>query len=384
MTKSGNRTALIIGAGVSGLTTALCLHRRGINSTIIAEKFAPRITSNVAGALWEWPPAVCGHHQDQLSLERSKHWCMVSYREFEEIAHNPETGVYLRPSGFYFRNKVEEHKPHLNKMNELRNEVRGFVHDAELIQHTGVNRSLALRDAYSYTAPMVDTDVYMAWLLRQVKAAGSSVVQGKLEGDLNSNEQTLKRKFGADVIVNCAGLGAKDLTGDPMFPLRGALVRLLNDGRYFPKITRAYCVSGDDLTSDQDIIFIVPRGENRLILGALVEPDEWSTDINLNNHEPVRRMYERCVEFLPILRKAALDTVEPVRVGLRPFRNEGVRLEHVPGTSIVHNYGHGGSGVTFSWGCGEEVAELVESQMSHPSRRVDTHSPNLYSPSRSN
>ena len=364
MTNTSDRNALIIGAGVTGLTTALCLHRRGIRSTILSEKFAPTITSNVAGALWEWPPAVCGYHQDQASLERSKNWSMVSYRKFEELAGQPGTGVYLRPSAFFFRNRVEDHEPHLLKMNELRDKVRGFVHDPELIQQTGVNQNIGLRDAYSYVAPMVDTDTYMEWLMREVKSAGGTVIQTKVEGDLKSKEQELKREYHADVVVNCTGLGSTDLTDDFMYPLRGALVRLVNDGTLFPKVTTAYCVSRDDVTSDQDIVFIVPRGEDRLVLGALVEPDQWSTDINLENYEPIRRMYQRCVEFLPVLGKAKLDVAEPVRVGLRPFRKQSVRLEHVPGTSIVHNYGHGGSGVTFSWGCAAEVAEIVVQQLS--------------------
>jgi D-amino-acid oxidase len=364
MVKSQAQSALIIGAGVSGLTTALCLHRHGIQSTVIAEKFAPQITSVVAGALWEWPPAVCGYHQDQASLNRAKDWSLVSYRKFEELSRNPQTGVYLRPSAFYFRNKVEEHEPHLRKMNEFRNKVRGFVHDAGLIAQTGVNPGIGLKDAYSYLAPMVDTDAYMKWLLHQVKLVGSRVIQAKLAGDLRPQEQQLKREFGADVIVNCAGLGSRELASDPMFPLRGALVRLVNDGKDFPKITRAYCVSHDDVTSDQEIVFIVPRGEDRLILGALAEPDEWSTDINLDSHEPIRRLYQRCVEFLPILKNARLDSAEPVRVGLRPFRKQSVRVEQVPGTAIFHNYGHGGAGVTFSWGCADEVTEFVRGYLS--------------------
>ena len=370
MAQSQNRNALVIGAGVSGLTTALALHRHGIQTTIIAEKFEPEITSVVAGALWEWPPAVCGYHQDQASLERAKIWCMVSYRKFAELAAAPETGVYLRPSAFYFRNRVEEHEPHLRKMNEFQNKVRGFVHDAELIQQTGVNTEIGLKDAYSYLAPMVDTDVYMKWLLRKVKAAGSRVIQRKLEGDLRPQEEHLKGEFGADVIVNCAGLGSRELASDPMFPLRGALVRLVNDGKDFPQVTRSYCVSHDDVTSAQQVVFIVPRGNDRLILGALVEPDEWSTDINLENHEPIRRSYERCVEFLPILKKARLDPAEPVRVGLRPFRKQSVRVEVVPGTAIIHNYGHGGAGVTFSWGCAEEAAELASEYLTSGEKPV--------------
>lgn len=47
---------LVIGAGVSGLTTSLCLLQHGFKVTVVAEKFAPAITSVVAAALWQWPP----------------------------------------------------------------------------------------------------------------------------------------------------------------------------------------------------------------------------------------------------------------------------------------------------------------------------------------
>jgi D-amino-acid oxidase len=357
------RHALIIGAGVSGLTTALCLHRRGIRSTVVSDRFAPNVTSVVAGALWEWPPAVCGFHHDQISLARSKHWCMVSFRKFEELAKDPETGAHLRPVTFYFRSKIEENEFHLMKMNEISANVPGFVRDPGLIEQNGVNSAIGLCDAYSHLAPMVDTDIYMEWLLRQVKAAGTQIITKKIEGDLRANEARLKEQFGAGVIVNCAGLGARELAGEPMFPLRGAVVRLINDGVRMPRLTQAHCVSHDNVTSDQEIVFIVPRGKDRIVLGAIAEADQWDTDIGLD-YPPVRRMYERCLEFLPVLKQAQIDVVEPVRAGLRPFRKANVRLEEVPGAAIVHNYAHGGAGVTFSWGCAVEVAERVDRLLS--------------------
>ena len=54
------------------------------------------------------------------------------------------------------------------------------------------------------------------------------------------------------------------------------------------------------------------------------------------------------------------DLIVGGAVGLRPSRSE-VRLEVevITGRTIVHNYGHGGAGVTLSWGCADEVASLV-------------------------
>ncbi len=361
--KTAKGHALVIGGGVSGLTTALCLHERGIRCTVIAEKLAPEITSVVAGALWEWPPAVCGYHHDEVSLARSKHWCMVSFQKFAELAHDPATGTHLRPVTFYFRNKIEEHEVHLTKMHEIAAIVPGFRRDPALVRENGVNEGIGLVDAYRHLAPMVDTDVYMAWLLQQVQAVGTRVVRRKIVDDLRHAEQALKAEFDADVIVNCSGLGSREIAGEDMYPLRGAVVRLVNDGTRMPLLTQAHCVSHDHVTSDQEIVFIVPRGRDRIVLGAIAEADEWSTDIGLHNHEPIRRIYERCVEFLPALKYAELDPVEPVRVGLRPFRKGNVRLQPVPGTTILHNYGHGGAGVTFSWGCATEVADHVSKML---------------------
>ena len=85
-----------------------------------------------------------------------------------------------------------------------------------------------------------------------------------------------------------------------------------------------HCVSHDESSDEQDIVFIVPRGDDTLVLGGLTEAREWGLDIGLDNYEPIREMYKRCIDFLPILKDAELDAAEPVRVGLRPFRDEHV------------------------------------------------------------
>jgi len=353
---------LVIGGGVSGLTTSLCLRRSGFEVVVVADRFASGTTSTVAGALWEWPPSVCGRHHDQRLLGRSKVWCMTSYEVFAELAKDAHTtGVYLRPAVFYLKRLVEEDPLELAKMNEMKDRVRDFVHSPALIAENGVNPDFGVKDAYSLLAPMVDTDRYLVWLLREVISSGCEVRQQRMRGNLLEREDAIRREFEVDAIVNCSGLGSTELARDTdLSPHRGALIRVHNDGRAMPRITSAHCVAHDASRGEQDMVFIVPRGEDTLVLGGLVEPDEWGLDIGLDNYEPVRAMFRRCVEFLPVLAHAQIDQAEPVRVGLRPFRREDVRLEREPGGRLVHNYGHGGAGISLSWGCARETVELVE------------------------
>jgi len=348
---------VVIGAGVIGLTTALCLRRRGRDVTLIADRFAPNVTSVVAGALWEMPPAVCGHQPD---LARARAWATACYRVFEDLAANPATGAFVRPVTFYFRKLVASDPALRDKITAVAAVARGFRHDPHLITENGINPNLGLVDAYTHLAPMIDTDRYLAWLIEGVKRSGCRLVERKVAAPLRDQQSALLGEFGATAIVNCTGLGACEL-GDPtVFPLRGAVLRVINDGRLMPRIEQAHCVSHDGSSRDPGFIFIVPRGRDHLLLGGFAEPRQSSLAIDWDNCEPIRAIHRRCVEFLPVLAAAEIDAAEPVRVGLRPMRENSVRLEWEEGTRIVHNYGHGGSGVTFSWGCAAEVVELLE------------------------
>jgi D-amino-acid oxidase len=350
---------VVIGAGVVGLTTALCARRAGYRVVIVADRFAPNVTSALAGALWEWPPATSGHHCDEISLERSKSWCMTSYIRFQRLAEDPRTGVHIGPAVHYFRRPIEETPIQYRKMLEVRRNVPGFRRSAALAEEYGVSRDVEVHDAYTHLAPMIDTQRYLGWLLEQAMRAGCQVVQDRIEGDLAEQSQQILDRFSAHAIVNCAGLGSVALTGEQMYPLRGALVCAHNDGHSIPRINSAHCMAPDESTGGQNMVFIMPGSADCVVLGGLVEPGEWRTDVGLGDYAPIRDMVARCHDFLPVLRHATLVSEPTVQVGLRPARSNGIRLDHQCGTRTVHNVGHGGSGVTLSWGCAEEVVNLL-------------------------
>lgn len=147
--------------------------------TVIAKEFASpdsgkRITSEIAGALWEWPPAVCGSHVSEEALERAKVWCMESYAKFVEMAISAEqTGVFMKQSVFYFKDKVEDIPAHFEKMKEI-SHLPGFQHEKNLIEQTGkLRKPDATRVSVGFVA------VYVTRSLNITRLGAPSFSKGK-------------------------------------------------------------------------------------------------------------------------------------------------------------------------------------------------------------
>lgn len=351
---------MVVGGGVSGLTTAFCLQDCGFDVVMVAERFGALTPSVIAGALWEWPPAVCGYYESQPEVvESEKLWSLVSYRQFLELASMAVPGVYLRPVTFYSRKPLEDDAAEFKKLEELCHHVQGFRHDVRLIAENGIADDQGFADAYTYVAPQIDMEIYLAWLEQYVFHRGARKVCRKLSGNWSDIAEALRREYRAQVVIQATGLGAGDL-GDPrIMPVRGALLQVINDGLRFPILHAAHCTSLDILKDTGYFLFIVPRREDRLLLGGFAEPGATSLDLSLES-PLIREIHRRCIDFMPRLQDAVLDPKEPLRVGLRPFRRGGVRVEADLDSRIIHNYGHGGSGVLLSWGCAREVASFAE------------------------
>lgn len=348
---------------------------RGYHVTIVSKAWVSdeeRLTSQIAGALWEYPPAVCGQHTDAISLAHSKRWCMTAYHIWDAIASIPsvsrESGVRMMPSDFFFPCKIEEDPRQASKMAEIMaSGVRGFYRGSDIIDDRGVDPSYGAVDAYELMAPVIDTDRAMHWLTSLVESKGARFVTETIREDLITVEDSLRARFNADVIVNCTGLQSLSLAGDStVYPIRGGLIRVINDGTVFPKVNAALTITADAAHSSNEIVFLVPRNDNILLIGGITEPHKWDLDLTLET-PIIRRMRERCEKFLPGLKDAQLDADYPLAQGLRPFRGSNVRVERElrrSGSRIVHSYGHGGAGWSLSFGCAQDVVTLVDETLS--------------------
>jgi D-amino-acid oxidase len=141
------------------------------------------------------------------------------------------------------------------------------------------------------------------------------------------------------MVVNCAGIGARELVPDAsVTPYRGQIVVVENPG-----ITEFF------VEEESPPLYFFPHGATA-ILGGTAQPGDGNID---PDPAIAAAIVQRCARIEPRLSGAR---VLGHRVGLRPARPT-VRLE-LDGP-IVHNYGHGGAGVTLSWGCARQVASLI-------------------------
>jgi D-amino-acid oxidase len=153
------------------------------------------------------------------------------------------------------------------------------------------------------------------------------------------------------VIVNCAGIGARELVPDAeLTPVRGQVVVAVNPG-----LTEFFV--GERAHPDE-WTYMFPHGATVVLGGTEQHTSDTRPDL-----ATAEQILARCTEVQP--RLAGVPVIAH-RVGLRPVRPR-VRLEPQDvsnGRHLVHNYGHGGSGVTLSWGCALEAAQVIAGALS--------------------
>ena len=295
---------MVVGAGVVGLTCALRLLREGHRVDIVARDLPLETGSAVAAAVW-YP---------YLALPREKvtAWSAAGFAEFVGLAGEPDTGVRMVTGTEVHRGKVADPwwratVPSLDRETSLPD---GF------------------RDGWTFSTPVVEMPIYLRWLVARIEEAGGTLTRLNLPA----------LPVGPDLVVNCSGIGARLLGRDrSVAPVRGQVVLVEQFG------LDRWWLDADGPT------YLVPRSRD-VVVGGTEDAGEWS---RTPDPATARDILTRAEHLVPEVGRAK---VLGHRVGLRPVR-PAVRVERVG--DVVHCYGHGGAGVTLSWGTAEEVISLV-------------------------
>lgn len=301
---------VVVGAGVSGLTVGVCLAEQGLRVQLWTRSAPSATTSAVASAMIG--PSLTPADDPVGRRERA------SIEEFTALAGVAGTGVAIGRGRLASR------------------------HPAPSLPGLQPCAPHELPDGFAAgfwaTLPLVDMPVYLAYLVARLLSAGGRIEDREAHSLSEAAEH-------APLVANCAGLGARELVPDPTVrPVRGQHVIVDNPGldeffieAPFGPAWAAYW----------------PYPDHVVLGGTAVHDDEDPVpDLML-----AEQILQRCIEVEPRLQNAR---VRGHQVGLRPMRpTVRLEIEHLDGARCVHNYGHGGSGVTLSWGCARETAVLL-------------------------
>ncbi|KAI9476633.1 hypothetical protein BDB00DRAFT_859906 [Zychaea mexicana] len=331
---------VILGAGVIGLTTAIVLRKNGFDDITIVGKYLPgddlthEFTSPWAGA-----SIVSFAFENKLLQDID----LISFQEFErQVKEAPEAGVMHCPGVHY--SEIEDpaaeawaHKLYTNTTSIPKDQLpKGVVFGYKF-------------QSFTMSAPR-----YLSWLVANVQKLGIAIERGTFE----ALSQVADHYDGADIVINCTGLGSlflTDVQDKTVNAIRGQTV-LVNA----PHIKTQMYREGPDVYT-----YIIPRPDGNVIVGGTLDYVNKSTVADpAITRDILKRVYELNPELTHGKGPDAFNVVSQ-NVGFRPGRKDSVRIEkqvrdnHGKKLTVVHNYGHGAHGYQSCWGSAVKVLELL-------------------------
>lgn len=305
----------IVGAGVSGLTCGVLFAELGHRVRIVAEEVGPQTTSAAAGAIW-FP-------YDAEPAEAVIAWSLETFEVLRKLSATAACGV---------------------SMLELRSFARAGQMEIPTWAISLGARALpaalvpaCFTSGYTLEVPLTDTSLYLDYLSARFRRAGGEIESGVRLAQL----EEVSANF--STIVNCSGVGARTLLPDPeVEPHRGQVVIVSG-------IPQQHAVVCDG----PPLMYAIPRARDCVFGGTNEVSDERAPDPAVT-----AAIVAECSRVLAI----EPPEIRGERVGLRPFRRKGIclRADRLrDGRRGIHNYGHGGSGFTLSWGCARAVLDFA-------------------------
>ncbi|MEO9886397.1 MAG: FAD-dependent oxidoreductase [Balneola sp.] len=349
----------VIGSGVSGMSTAIMLQIFGFDVSIYSKKLPeskhkdPKFGSLFPSASII-PHSVFHPQQDQIFQESNTLFSGLHYSSFPGLLVHDHFELYG------YEAKTPDYAKQITGFNTLSD-----------LDWTPKHPQIQIQSGYRFNCFFADWNIYFPSLIDRFKNSGGTIIEQNI--DLNSPD-----KLSEDIIINCSGLGAhelKDESSDPLI-LMGHLVRILDT----PPLSSS---SGNPISynftpglkhySDSNQtpldVYCYPR-ENDWILGGsrftgtLDKDGNWISNDDLSTTFPaqIEKLNTEIIQHTFGINVNDLDKREYL-YSYRYVRNKinGLRLENDQNTDqlMIHNYGHGGAGVTLSWGCAFRILNMI-------------------------
>jgi D-amino-acid oxidase len=265
--EQADRRAAVLGSGVVGLTTARQLQRRGFEVTIYAATVPPDTTSNMSLAGFTPTSGLITFSQRTPAWDAQfRQAVAIAYRQLQLLV-GPKYGI-----SWIYNYSPTEQPQSARGTNEL---LPASVQTGSIVLGPGEH---PFPSTYAIERPemRIEPSIYLDALMQDVAAHGGKIKIRKFETprDVAALDET--------VVVNCTGLGAKALFGDPeLIPLKGQLIALI------PQEEVDYSTNGGVVNSAPGLfVHMMPRRDG-IILGGTSERDVWTTEINEDERKRV-------------------------------------------------------------------------------------------------
>lgn len=369
-----NCDVLVLGGGITGITTAITLQAFGRNVGIITSdrplqtgENNPLIPTSYAMAS-AYPHNLRIHNLEQVSND--------SQKVFRYLHECLSVGVSI-----YRMFEVFEDTPPVPPLADCRMNFQTFEGSPASLRTIDppIRPSAARVRGWCFETYFADMPIYLSHLWSYYKSRGGQVFEQKIQrADLELFDSKIP-------LINCLGFGALSVFTDHS-------PRLLVRGRQIivpaaPAVTKQGLPEAYNYTPSADVfsredgtpeyVHFFPRTDG-WVLGQTREPGylntkgEWcgapvnAPEIDIGGVRVPKQILDLNQELLMSWRDLSVNTRALIgREGYRFYRDPddtGVRLHAEAGSKgelLIHNYGHGGSGITMSWGCALEVARLL-------------------------